>query len=185
MPASCSSSDLSAHQMALAGAIAHSGAHLCPDASTLSLSSLVSPLRPLGLGLLGRCDPRSFYLLRRYGGRSGQPWSSSLARRACVHSSGCSMLYCMASLVFVPFKFGYWDTVNFASAPGLSGGRGEMAMAVASSARLAYLRGAVCAFSLYIRYCLFGICFPLFPVQRQSNELLATTVGACRRRHSL
>ena len=41
--------------------------------------------------------------------------------------------------------FGYWDTLNFGSAPGLSGGRGEMAMAVASSARLACLRGAVCA----------------------------------------
>ena len=42
-------------------------------------------------------------------------------------------------------EFGYWDTLKFASAPGLSGGRGEMAMAVASSARLAFLRGAVCA----------------------------------------
>ena len=55
------------------------------------LSSLVSPLRPLGLGFLGRCDPRSFIFsfvvlsLRRYGRRSGQPSSSSLARRACVH----------------------------------------------------------------------------------------------------
>ena len=31
----------------------------------------------------------------------------------------------------------------------------------------------------YIRH------FPLVPVQRQSNELLATTVGECRRRRSL
>ena len=58
-------------------------------------------------------------------------------------------------------------------------------MAVASSARLAFLRGAVCASTLYIRCCLLGICFPLFPVQQQSTELLATTVGVCRRRHSL
>ena len=45
--------------MAPAGAIAHSRAHLCPRAVSLSFSSLVSPLRPSGLGLLGRCDPRS------------------------------------------------------------------------------------------------------------------------------
>ena len=42
------------------GAIAHSRPHLSPRAFFLSLSSFVSPLRPLGLGLLGRCDPRSF-----------------------------------------------------------------------------------------------------------------------------
>ena len=54
MPAGGISSELSAHQMAPAGAIAHSRAHLCPQASTLSFSSLVSPLRPLGLGLLCR-----------------------------------------------------------------------------------------------------------------------------------
>ena len=58
-------------------------------------------------------------------------------------------------------------------------------MAVASSARLAFLRGAVCAFTLYIRCCHFDICSLLFPVQRQSTELPATTVGGCRRRHSL
>ena len=44
--------------------------------------------------------------------------------------------------------------------------------------------GDVCASSLpplaaYIRY------FPLVPVQRQSSELRATTVGECRRRYSL
>ena len=54
--------------------------------------------------------------------------------------------------------FGYWDTLNFGSAIGLSGGRGEMAMAVASSARLAFLRGAVCASTLYIRCCPFVPC---------------------------
>ena len=63
MPASGISSELSAHQMAPAGAIAHSRDHLCPRASSLSFSSLVSPLRPLGLGLLGRGDPRSSVFL--------------------------------------------------------------------------------------------------------------------------
>ena len=94
-----------------------------PSRVFFSLSSFVSPLRPFGLGLLGRCDPRSLIFLRRYGRRSGQPSSSSLARRACVHYSGCSTFYCMASLVFVPLKFGYWLFLNFASAPGPFGGR--------------------------------------------------------------
>ena len=99
----------------------------------------------LRLGVIGSLRPSVLLILRRYGRRSGQPSSSSLARRACVHSSCCSAFLCMASLVLVPFKFVYWDTLTFGSAPGLSGGRGEMAMAVASSARLAFLRGAVCA----------------------------------------
>ena len=41
-------------------------------------------------------------------------------------------------LVQVFIEFAFWDTLKFACAPGLSGGRGEMAMAVASSARLAF-----------------------------------------------
>ena len=82
--------------------------------------------------------------------------------------------------VFVFLEFGYWDTLKFASPPGLSGGRGEMAMAVASSARLAFLRGAVCACCTpYTRR------FPLVPVQRWSIELPAATVGEWRRQHSL
>ena len=122
-----------------------------------------------------------FFFLRRYGRRSGQPSSSSLATRACVHYSGWMTLYCATPLVFVPFKFVYRDTLKIASAPGPFGGRGEMAMAVASSARLAFLRGAVCA-----RCTPYTRPFPfLVPVQRLSTELPATTVGECRRRHSL
>ena len=65
--------------------------------------------------------------------------------------------YCTAPLVFVPFKFVYWLFLKIASAPGPFGGRGEMAMAVASSARLAFLRGAVCACCMpYTR------CFPFW-----------------------
>ena len=117
-----------------------------PSCFCSSFSSSVAPLWPLGLGILGPWQRSESYLfLRRYGRISGQPSSSSLARRACVHYSGCSAFYCMAYLVFVPFKFVYSLFLKFARAPGLSGGRGEMAMAVASSARLALIRGAVCA----------------------------------------
>ena len=45
--------------MAPPGAVAHSRALLCPRASTLSLSSSVAPLSPLGLGVLGRGSVRS------------------------------------------------------------------------------------------------------------------------------
>ena len=88
MPASGISSELSAHQMHPAGVVAHSRALFHPSATWASsplFSFVVSPLRPLGLGFLGRCDPRSLIVLRRYGRRPGQPSSSSLARRACVH----------------------------------------------------------------------------------------------------
>ena len=95
----------------------------------------------------------SFLLLCRYGRRSGQPSSSSLARRACVHVLPFSLPYGVTIRVFVFFKFVYRDTLNFASAPGPFGGRGEMAMAVASSARLAFLRGAVCASTLALGPC--------------------------------
>ena len=86
MPASGISSELSAHQMAPAEAIAHSRAHLCPRASSLFtiLPRLATPA--LRLGVFGSLRPSVFYLfLRRYGRRPGQPSSSSLARRACVH----------------------------------------------------------------------------------------------------
>ena len=134
----------------------------------------------LRLGVIGSWRPSVFYLfLCRYGRRSGQPSSSSLARRACVHYSGWLTLYCTTPLVFVPLKFVYWLFLKFARAPGLSRGRGEMAMAVASFARLAFLRGAVCASTLYNQ--MLSLC----SLQRQSTELPATTVGVCRRRHSL
>ena len=123
---------------------------LCPSGGVLPF-----PLIPWGLAIFQILDsafPSAFagesgtfhILVRRYGRRSGQPSSLSLVRRACVHSSGLLTIYCTTPLVVVLFNFGYWDTLNFASAPGLFGGRGEMAMAVASSARLAFqksLRG--------------------------------------------
>ena len=154
---------MSAHQMARPGAIAHSRAHLCPRASSLSFSSLVSPLRPLGLGLLGRCDPRSFlsfYVVTDAGPASHRVrlWQGGPASTYCRFRWYCCFLpYDVTLRVLVFFEFVYWDTLMFVSAPDLSGGRGEMAMAVASSARLAFLRGAVCACcTLYTR------CFPFF-----------------------
>ena len=132
--------------------------------SALHFKAVISGCAGMGAACDSAGCSRMLVVLQRvpplYGRRPGQPSSSSLARRACVHYSGCSSFYCMASLVFVPFKFVYWLFLKFASANGLSGGRGEMAMAVASSARLAFLRGAVCACGTpYIRH------FSLFPVQ--------------------
>ena len=136
MPASGISSELSAHQMAPPEAIAHSRGRLCPRASSLSFSSLVSPLRPLGLGLLGRCDPRSFVYF--YDVTDAGPAS----HRVRLWQGGPASTYCR-------FPGGY----SFSW-----GGRGEMAMAVASSARLAFLHGAVCASTMYIRCCPFVPC---------------------------
>ena len=60
VPASCISSELSAHQMAPAGVIAHSGPHFQQALFLSSLSSFVSPLLPLGVGfLLARGNVRS------------------------------------------------------------------------------------------------------------------------------
>ena len=153
-------SELSAHQMVPAGAIAHSWHHLCPRASSPSFSTLVSPLRALGLGLLGRCDPRSFIFF--YDITDAGPAS----HRVRLWQGGPASTYCRFRLllflffVLVFLQFVCWLFLKFARAPGLSGGRGEMAMAVAPSARLAFFRGAACASTPYTRH------FPfLVPVQ--------------------
>ena len=88
MPATGISSELSAHQMAPAGAIAHSRHHLCLRVSSLSFSFLVSPLRPLGSGLLCRCDPRAFiyfYVVTDAGPASHRVrlWQGGPASRYC------------------------------------------------------------------------------------------------------
>ena len=119
---------------------------------------------------LSRCDPRYFYVfLRRYGRRSGQPSSSSLAR------GGLASTYCRFRLPLL-LLYGVLgirtlgvrlpgSSSRISQAPlVLSGGRGEMAMAVASSARLAFLRGAVCA------CCTLRCCPFLVPVQRLSSR---------------
>ena len=175
MPANDISSELSAHQMALPRAFAHSRARLCPHASPFSFSSLVSPLRPLGLVFFGRGDLRCFTCC--YAVTDAGPAS----HRVRLWQGGPASTFCRFRLLVQVFlEFVYWDTVKCARAPGLFGGRGEMAMAVASSVRLALLRGAVGA-----RRTLCQMLPLLFLVQRQSTELPATTVGECRRRHSL
>ena len=88
-----------------------------------------------------------------YGRRPGQPSSSSLARRACVH-----------------FDFVFWLFLNFGSAPGPFGDRGDMP-------RWAPMAGSAAWCAPYIR------CCPFFPVQTQPTELPATTEGRWRRRH--
>ena len=75
--------------------------------------------------------------------------------------------------VQVLIEFVFWALLMLAVAPGLSGGRGEMAMAVALPARLALFLPST-------RYAV-----PLVPVQLQSMELPATTVGEWWRHHSL
>ena len=69
----------------------------------------------------------------------------SLRRIAVFAGIAAFMPYDVTLRVQVFIEIVYWDTLMFVSAPGLSGGRGEMAMAVASHARLAFFRGAVCA----------------------------------------
>ena len=208
MPASSSSSELSSHQMAIRShprvqknarlwhfiRAERSSNGSCRSHRALEGSSLPSSFCPfvfllrrstltLRLGDSGSWRPSELYVVISTSLRtqvrpaiefvSGK---EGLRPRFAVFVSGfCSLR------VQVFLEFAYWDTLKFARAPGLSGGRGEMAMALASSARLAFLRGAVCAYCApYTR------CFPfLVPLQRWSIELPATTVGACRRRHSL
>ena len=177
MSANGISSELSAHQMAPAGAIAHSRAHLCPHASSLSFSSLVSPLWPLGSGLLGRGDPRYFiccYVVTDAGPAShrvrlwqGGPASTYYRFRWYCFFFAVDVL--LRVLVFPDFV--YWLFLKFACAPALSGGRGEMAMAVASSARLAFFRGAVCASTPYTRHSPFWSLYSDGPLSSRPQPL--------------
>ena len=89
-----------------------------------------------------------------YGRRPGQPSSSSLARRACVH-----------------IDFVFWDFLNFGCAPGPFGGRGD-------TPRWGLMAGTAACCTQFFSCCPFS-----FPVQPQSTELPATTEGRWRRRH--
>ena len=73
--------------------------------------------------------------------------------------------------VFALLALAYWLFLKFAIAPGLSGGRGEMAM----TAPPRWFSSCSVQQTLSL----------LVPVQRQSIELPATTDGEWRRRHSL
>ena len=135
----------------------------------------------LRLRVSGSWQRSEFYVfLRRYGRRSGQPSSSSLARRACVHYSGWLAVYCATPSVFVPFKFVYWLFLKFASAPWPlrrprgdgNGGRFVRSPCLTSWRGLRH----------YALHQMLSFCSL---VQQQSIELPATTVGECRRRQSL
>ena len=69
------------------GAIAHSRPHPQPSCTFLFVILLRLATPALRLGVLADSWQRSesYLFLCRYGRRSGQPSSSSLARRACVH----------------------------------------------------------------------------------------------------
>ena len=99
-----------------------------------------------------QCLPLHSALL--YGRRPGQPSSSSLARRACVH-----------------FDFVFWVFLNYGCAPGPFGDRGD-------TPRWGLMAGTAACCTPYFRCCPFS-----FPVQPQSTELPATTEGRWRRRH--
>ena len=124
VPASGSSSKLSSHQTAPAGAIARSGPHFHQALFLSFLSSFVSPLLPSGLG---------FFLPRGHFRRL----SCYSAGLLCVpYGFAWYYSYSRTTLrVFVFLDFVYWLALTFANAPGpLQGPRG-MAMARASLVR--------------------------------------------------
>ena len=118
----------------------------------------------LRLGVSGswqRSEPYVF--LRRYGRRSGQPSSSSLARRACVHVLPFSLvLFFFAVRRFVT---GTWPLRR----PRGDGNGGRFVR----SPCLPWWCG------LRLLYAVHQTLSPLVPVQRWSIELPATTVGPC------
>ena len=111
MPASGIPSKLSAHQMPPAGAIAHSRPHLCPRASSHSFSSLVSPLRPFGSGLLGRCDPRAF--IHFYVVTDAGPAS----HRVRLWQGGPASTYCRFRLLVLPLTGTCFHKVRLLALP--------------------------------------------------------------------
>ena len=119
-------SELSAHQMAPAGAIPHrSPQFLQSDSGASAVLFILLRLGPLGLG----------FLLAR----------GNVRRLMYCWLSGITVICRLTLRVQVFIEIVYWTSLKFAITPGLSGGRGKMAMAVASSARLAFFRGAVSA----------------------------------------
>ena len=92
------------------------------------LSSFVSALLPLGLGLL---------LVRGYVRRLMYCRIGLL--RSFWYSWYCCVSRCSSLRVLVFIEFVYWLNLKFASAPDPFGGRGEMAMSPPRCARLFFL----------------------------------------------
>ena len=102
-----------------------------------SFSSLVSPLRPLGLGLLSRCDPRAFIYFY-------DVTDAGLAsHRVRLWQGGPASTYCRFRLLVLLLTGTCFPGVCLLALPEVRKGPWplrrprEMAMAVASSARLA------------------------------------------------
>ena len=91
-------------------------------------------------------------------------------RRFVVSWTFCLFVWLRRLWVLAVFKYMAKFTLNYAKAPSSHRGAGGDGDVFASS---------LPPLAAYIRH------FPLVPVQRQSIELPATTVGECRRRHSL
>ena len=116
----------------------------------------------------------------RYGRRPVQPSSSSLARRECVHfdfvfwNAVVRRWYAVvrSSRVRAFLEYMAKHSLNFGRAPDPSGDRG-------GTPRWGLMAGSVACCAQCIR------CSPLVPVQRQSTELPATTVGESSRGGSL
>ena len=100
----------------------------------------------LGVSGCGRVrSPMFFFVVTEAGPASHRVrlWQGGPASTVC--GVFAAVLLCDDHWYSCFLKFGYWLSLKFARPPGPFGGRGEMAMAVASSARLAFFRGAVCA----------------------------------------
>ena len=168
--------------MAPPGAIAHSRALLCPRASTLSLSSSVAPLSPLGLGVLGRGSVRSltyFTTLRTQVRPAIEFVSGKEGLRPLFWLLGV-LLYGVSGIRTLQVRLLALPEVRKRPWPlrrSRGGADGNGGRFVRSPCLLSW-RGL----RHYALHQMLSLCSLL---QRQSIELPATTVGECRRRHSL
>ena len=173
--------------MARPGAIAHSSPHLCPRASVLSFSSSVAPLRPLGLGFW---VVAALGALRRFSCDVTDAGPAS--HRVRLWQGGPASTYCRFRLLVLQFTGTSIPGVRLPAPPRISQAllaspeaegrwqwRSLRPLALPSFvARSAPPRCTSDAVTL-------AFVSLLVPVQRWSIELPATTVGECRRRHSL
>ena len=187
MPANGISSELSAHQMAPAGAIAHLRAHLCPRASVLSFSSSVAPLWPLGLGfLLARGSVRSLIYF------DDVTDAGPASHRVRLWQGGPASTYCRFRWYCCLFAVRRYVTgtrllrAPLLALPEVRKGPWPLRRPRGDGNGGRFVRSPClpsARFALVVRY---DSCFPLLvPVQRWSIEFPATAVGECRRRRSL
>ena len=148
-----------------------------PSCFVLFFSSFVSPLQPLGLGLLGRCDPRNFFFfdvtdaaIEFVSGKEGLRPLFSLDVDLLYGTTGIRTL--QVRLLALPEDHKRPWPLRGSRGDG-NGGRFVRSPCLPSWRGLRLLHAVHQMLSL------------LVPVQRWSNELPATTVGERRRRRSL